>query len=119
LTSPALTLSKIDALTAAIAGDKLTADQIKTLESCLQDYRFVLRLGNGFRLSRETINELVELVYDDVPYMVGERKKRAIRILNAAGVTGFRVDPVWPRTKLDEHIAPKITEEEIAEAVYG
>ncbi len=118
MTTP-LPLHKIEALKAVIAGEMLTSEQLKVLEACLADYRFVFRLGNGFKLNRDHLNELIQLVHDDVPFMVGERQKRAIRILNAAGAKGFQTESFYVRSRFDDKPGRDLTEDEIWEAVHG
>lgn|GEM_PF-3573648 len=118
MSTPPLPLHKLEALRAAIAGQMLTSDQIEVLKACEADYRFTFRLGNGFKLTRELITELLELVYDDVPYMVGERRKRAIRILNASGAKGFQAESFWKPSRSDDKLCTRIDEDDIVEAVY-
>ena len=114
-----LPLHKLDALKAAVAGKMLTSDQLEALEACIEDYRFIFRLGNGFKLNRDHLNELLQLVYEDVPFMTGERKKKAIRLLNSAGAKGFKSQSFWSRSRFDDEVPLEIDQEEVMEAIEG
>ena len=119
---PPLPLHKLDALKAAVSGKMLTTDQIEALEACIKDYRFIFRLGNGFKLThpdRDHLNELLQLVYEDVPFMAGERKKKAIRLLNAAGMKGYQPERFWPRSRFDDEAPLEVDAEEVTEALEG
>jgi hypothetical protein len=89
-----LTLAKIDALEKAAAGDLLTKEDEDLLRQCADDYRPLIRLGNGFKITKHHVVEAFELIFEDVKFMTGSRRQKAISLLKAAGARGFDKVPL-------------------------
>jgi hypothetical protein len=113
---------KIKVLEKAAAGDVLTQDEEETLRDCADDYRPLIRLGNGFKIAKHHVIEAFEIIFEDVHFMAGSRRQRAIRLLKLSGARGYREEdlpvPIEHPTdeRLGDQMAVPITPEEIREA---
>jgi len=118
-----LAAAKIAALQNAVAGDILTAAEEDALRECVEDYRRRLKLGNGFKLTLQDVTEAFEIIFEDVPFMTGGRRQRAIRLLIKTGARGYQVGriPIQQQHPTDERNAEgfrvPVTVDEVIEAM--
>ncbi|WP_150523994.1 hypothetical protein [Roseibium sediminis] len=113
---------KISALQNAIEGNILTPIEEQSLRECVEDYRVLYRLGNGFKIGLQEIIKAFEIIFDDVAFMTGQRRANAIALLVKAGAKGYtaRPHPVPELHPTDERNAENfrvpVSEDEIREA---
>lgn len=102
-----IALHKISVLEKAAAGDILTPDEEQTLRECADDYRPLIHLGNGFKIAKQHVIEAFEIIFEDVRWMTGSRRQRAIRLLKLSGARGYRDGdlPVPIEHPTDENMA--------------